>query len=75
MSLSDTPCVRFPRYMCTVTTVVHVKDTRRALERFDPCVQDKFVVGYGLDFNGKYRELPYIGVLKPEIYEEALAKE
>ena len=31
-------------------------------------VQDQFVVGYGLDYQGKYRNLPYIGVLKPEIY-------
>ncbi|KAL4557689.1 hypothetical protein LXL04_035876 [Taraxacum kok-saghyz] len=30
---------------------------------------DSFVVGYGLDFNERYRNLPYIGVLKPEIYE------
>ncbi|KAI3507230.1 hypothetical protein L1887_22116 [Cichorium endivia] len=29
---------------------------------------DSFVVGYGLDFNERYRNLPYIGVLKPEIY-------
>lgn len=32
-------------------------------------VPNEFVVGYGLDFNQKYRNLPYIGVLKPEIYE------
>lgn len=31
-------------------------------------VEDKFVVGYGLDYAGKYRNLPYIGILKPEIY-------
>ncbi|MEO7718680.1 MAG: hypoxanthine phosphoribosyltransferase [Capsulimonas sp.] len=31
-------------------------------------VEDQFVVGYGLDYQGKYRSLPYIGVLKPEIY-------
>ncbi|MGI5976779.1 MAG: hypoxanthine phosphoribosyltransferase [Candidatus Limivicinus sp.] len=31
-------------------------------------VPDAFVVGYGLDYNEKYRNLPYIGVLKPEIY-------
>ena len=31
-------------------------------------VPDEFVVGYGLDYNEKYRELPYVGVLKEEIY-------
>ncbi len=29
---------------------------------------DEFIVGYGLDYNEKYRNLPYIGVLKPEAY-------
>ena len=32
-------------------------------------VPDKFIVGYGLDYAEKYRNLPYIGVLKPEVYE------
>ncbi len=31
-------------------------------------VPDEFVVGYGLDYDEKYRELPYVGVLKEEIY-------
>lgn len=31
-------------------------------------IPDKFVVGYGLDFAEKYRNLPYIGVLKKELY-------
>ena len=29
---------------------------------------NEFVVGYGLDYDEKYRQLPYIGVLKPEVY-------
>lgn len=33
-------------------------------------ISDRFVVGYGLDFNEKYRNLPYIGTLKPELLEE-----
>lgn len=32
-------------------------------------VPDEFVVGYGLDYNELYRNLPYIGILKPEIYQ------
>ena len=32
-------------------------------------IPDKFVVGYGLDFNEYYRNLPFVGVLKPELYE------
>ncbi len=31
-------------------------------------IPDEFVVGYGLDYDEKYRALPYVGVLKPEVY-------
>ncbi|PIU17977.1 MAG: hypoxanthine phosphoribosyltransferase [Elusimicrobia bacterium CG08_land_8_20_14_0_20_44_26] len=37
-------------------------------------IPNKFCVGYGLDYNQFYRELPYIGVLKPEIYRTAHRK-
>ena len=33
-------------------------------------VPDEFVVGYGLDYDEKYRNLPYIGILKREVYSE-----
>ena len=33
-------------------------------------IPNEFVVGYGLDYNEKYRNLPYIGILKPEVYAE-----
>ncbi len=33
-------------------------------------IPNEFVVGYGLDFNEQYRNLPFVGVLKPEAYQE-----
>ena len=33
-------------------------------------IPDAFVVGYGLDYNEYYRNLPYVGILKPEAYEK-----
>ncbi len=33
-------------------------------------VPDEFIVGYGLDYNERYRNLPYIGVLKPSVYQK-----
>ena len=49
------------------------KPSRRVVE-FEPDykgveIPDEFVVGYGLDFAEMYRALPYVGVLKPEVYE------
>lgn len=44
-------------------TVKHITSDFNGFE-----VPDKFVVGYGLDYNEKYRNLPFIGVLKPEVY-------
>jgi len=35
-------------------------------------IPDQFVVGYGLDYAQRYRNLPYIGILKPSVYEDDL---
>lgn len=48
------------------------KPARREIE-FTPdlcgiVIEDEFVVGYGLDYDERYRSLPYIAVLKPEVY-------
>ena len=42
------------------------KDIRADYRGFD--TPNAFIVGYGLDYAQKYRNLPYVGVLKPEIY-------
>ncbi len=48
------------------------KPSRREVEFVpDYCgqtIEDEFVIGYGLDYDEKYRNLPYVGVLKREIY-------
>ena len=33
-------------------------------------IPNEFVVGYGLDYNEQYRNLPYVGILKPEVYQK-----
>lgn len=38
-------------------------------------IPDFFVVGYGLDFAERYRNLPFVGVLHPHVYEQQAAKE
>ena len=37
-------------------------------------VEDLFVVGYGLDFAGRYRNLPFVGALRPEVFAAAAAR-
>ena len=54
-----------------IVTLLDKPARRRADIRADYCgftVPDEFVVGYGLDYAEDYRNLPYIGILKPEIY-------
>lgn len=39
-----------------------------APDYYGTLIPDKFVVGFGLDYGEKYRNLPFVGVLKPEVY-------
>ena len=56
------------------TAVLLDKPARRAvaLEADHVCfeIDDVFVVGYGLDYRGRYRNLPYVAALKPHVYAE-----
>jgi hypoxanthine phosphoribosyltransferase len=55
--------------VCTLLdrSVRRIVDLPMAFRGFD--IPDRFVVGYGLDYQQRYRNLPFIGVLKPEIVE------
>ncbi|MEG1773495.1 MAG: hypoxanthine phosphoribosyltransferase [Oscillospiraceae bacterium] len=56
-----------------IATLLDKPERRRVDIRADyRCfeVPDEFVVGYGLDFDEKYRNLPFVGVLKPAMYEK-----
>ncbi|MBE6888776.1 MAG: hypoxanthine phosphoribosyltransferase [Ruminococcaceae bacterium] len=49
------------------------KPSRRVVKGFSAdytgfAIEDHFVVGYGLDYNERFRNLPYVGILKPEVY-------
>ena len=59
----------------SVRTITLLDKPSRRKVKFEPDyrgfeIPDEFVVGYGLDFDEKYRALPFIGVLKPEFYEK-----
>ncbi|WP_028992085.1 hypoxanthine phosphoribosyltransferase [Thermoanaerobacter thermocopriae] len=68
--LRETLLGRKPRSL-KICTILDKPERREADVKVDYCgfkIPDKFVVGYGLDFDEKYRNLPFIGVLKPELY-------
>ena len=55
-----------------IATLLDKPARRRASVKADYVgfqVEDDFVVGYGLDYGQRYRNLPYIGILRPEIYQ------
>lgn len=54
--------------VCTLLDKPSRRKTDAAADYRGFVVDEEYVVGYGLDYGGRYRSLPYIGVLKPEIY-------
>ena len=55
--------------ICTVLDKPDRRETSVEVEYSGTVIPDEFVVGYGLDYAEKYRELPYIGVLSRSVYE------
>ncbi len=54
-----------------IATLLDKPSRREADVTPDYCgftVPDEFIIGYGLDYGEKYRNIPYIGILKPEVY-------
>lgn len=54
--------------LCTLLDKPERKTSKVEVDYVGFSVPDEFVVGYGLDYDEKYRNLPFIGVLKPEVY-------
>lgn len=55
--------------VCTLLSKPSRREIQVPLDYVGFEIPDKFVLGYGLDFDEHYRNLPFIGVLKPEMYE------
>lgn len=52
-----------------VCTLLDKPERRKAEVRLDYCgirIEDKFIVGYGLDYGERYRNLPYIAIIEPD---------
>lgn len=64
---------KFSKLGCASVKMVTFLDkpSRRVVDvKPDYCcyqIEDKFVVGYGLDYNEKYRQLPYVGIVTPDV--------
>lgn len=53
---------------CTMLDKPERREVEFAADYVGTVIPNEFVVGFGLDYNEKYRNLPFVGVLKPEIY-------
>jgi hypoxanthine phosphoribosyltransferase len=55
--------------ICTLLNKPERREVDIAVDYIGFNIPNKFVVGYGLDFNEHYRNLPFVGVLKSELYQ------
>ena len=56
--------------ICTLLDKPYRREVPFTVDYVGKEIPDEFVVGYGLDYAQKYRNMPYIGVLKPEVYSQ-----
>ena len=54
--------------ICTLLSKPSRREMDVEVEYIGKEIPDEFVVGYGLDFDERYRNLPYVGILKPKVY-------
>ncbi len=70
--LKDMLMIRNPKSLkiCTILNKPSRRTTPIDVDYIGFDVPDEFIIGYGLDYDEKYRNLPYVGILKREIYEK-----
>lgn len=56
--------------LCTLFNKPQRREADIKVDYVGMVIPDAFIVGYGLDFDEKYRNLPYVGILKPAVYEK-----
>jgi len=63
---------RRPRSLeiCALITKPDVQEVKLDIAYHGFGIEPQFVVGYGLDYRQRYRNLPYVGTLKPHVYED-----
>ena len=54
--------------LCTLLDKPSRREVDLSADYCGATIPDKFIIGYGLDYNEKYRNLPYVGVLSPKVY-------
>lgn len=61
--------------ICTLFDKPHRREVKDiAADYVGGTVPDEFIVGYGLDYNQKYRNLPFVGILKERVYADSASK-